>query len=260
MSTGGALILFFMVMSGVFLVCTVIAGIRKKRAATTACLILLIVNLCFVIGGAIGESMEDEATSEETSESSAESVEQETNEVFAADEFYSVGAEYIGQEVTVSGTIQEISEFSDMNGYYLYGTTGQGLVVWIYESEKSHAVGDVVTLTGTVQNAGDGQVEIVVNAPETEVSADAEVILMQIAEDTAAQIAQNPSTVSFSTFEWGFAREGDTYAVQGTFSCSNAYGVSENHVLQVWCETNEDQSKITPYRVVLDGSDLKVNN
>lgn len=94
----------------------------------------------------------------------------------------------------------------------------------------------------------------------TYVSSDAEIILMQIAEDVAARIAQNPSTVDFSTLEWGFSRDGRIYAVQGTFSCSNLMGVSETHVLQVWCEASEDYSKIQPYRVVLDGNDLKVNN
>lgn len=89
--------------------------------------------------------------------------------------------------------------------------------------------------------------------PDTYVSSSAETILMKIAEDVAAQIAQNPSTVKFSTLEWGFSREGLVYAVQGTFSCSNLMGVSEKHTLQVWCESSEDYSKIQPYKVVMDG-------
>lgn len=96
--------------------------------------------------------------------------------------------------------------------------------------------------------------------PETSVSSEAEVILMQIAEDVAVQIAQNPSTIKFSTFEWGFAREGLTYAVQGTFSCSNLMGVSETHVLQVWCESSEDYSRIQPYKVVMDNAVLLDNS
>lgn len=94
----------------------------------------------------------------------------------------------------------------------------------------------------------------------TYVSTEAEMVLMQIAEDSAAQIAQNPSTVKFSTFEWGFSRNGHIYAVQGTFSCSNLMGVSETHVLQVWCEASEDYSKIKSYKVVLDDKELEMNN
>jgi len=180
--------------------------------------------------------------------------------VFTAKELYDVGENYIGQEVTVKGTISEISEFSDMNGYYLYGTKGQGVVVWVYETSKSHKTDDEVEFTGTVQNAGGGQVEITENSPsdsDNEVSSEAETILMMIAEDVAVQIAQNPSTVEFSTFEWAFAHEGDTYKVQGTFSCSNLYGVSESHVLQVWCD--ETDTGIAAKRVFLDGTELNTD-
>lgn len=91
---------------------------------------------------------------------------------------------------------------------------------------------------------------------ETYVSYEAENVLMQIAEDVAKQIAQNPGTVEFKTMYWGFAREGTIYAVQGTFECSNLIGVKEEHDLQVWCEASEDYSSIQPYEVYLDGEKI----
>lgn len=90
----------------------------------------------------------------------------------------------------------------------------------------------------------------------TEVSYEAELVLMQITEDMAKQVAQNPGTVEFKTLCWGFAREGTNYAVQGTFECSNLLGVTEEHDIQVWCEASSDYSKIQPYAVYLDGEQI----
>lgn len=90
----------------------------------------------------------------------------------------------------------------------------------------------------------------------TDVTSEAEQVLMQITEDIAKQIAQNPSTVKFKTLYWGFARSGRTYTVQGTFECSNLFGVKEEHDLQVWCEASDDYSKIQPYEVYLDGEKI----
>lgn len=89
---------------------------------------------------------------------------------------------------------------------------------------------------------------------KNDVSYGAELVLMQIAEDVAKQVAQNPGTVDFKNLYWGFAREGRIYAVQGTFECSNLLGVTEEHDIQVWCEASEDYSKIQPYAVYLDGN------
>ena len=91
---------------------------------------------------------------------------------------------------------------------------------------------------------------------DTYVSDEAEIVLMQIAKDLAEQIAQNPGTVKFKDLYWGFAREETTYAVQGTFECSNLLGVTEEHDIQVWCEASEDYSKIQPYAVYLDGEQI----
>lgn len=124
----------------------------------------------------------------------------------------------------------------------------------------------------TMAGCTDGEVaEISETTPEIEteepteedltyVSSDAEIILINIAEDVAVQIAQNPSTVDFSTLEWGFARDEYIYAVQGTFTCSNLMGVSETHVLQVWCKASEDYAKIQPYKVILDEKVLVDNS
>ncbi len=91
----------------------------------------------------------------------------------------------------------------------------------------------------------------------TEVSTEAETILMQIAKDVAKQIAKNPSTVKFETFAWGFYRDGHTYAVQGTFTCSNLMGVEETNVLKVVCKASEDYKKIQPYEVWLNGKQIQ---
>ncbi len=91
---------------------------------------------------------------------------------------------------------------------------------------------------------------------EKEVSSEAELILMTIAEDIAKQVAQNPETVKFKTFYWGFARTGHIYAVQGTFECSNLMGVTEAHDIQVWCKANQDYSKIQAYSAYLDGEKI----
>ena len=95
------------------------------------------------------------------------------------------------------------------------------------------------------------------NNDVSDVSDEAELVLMQIAKDIAKQLAQNPSTVKFKDWYWGFAREGTTYAVQGTFECSNLAGVTEEHDLQVYCEASEDYSKIQPYSVYLDGTQIE---
>ena len=94
------------------------------------------------------------------------------------------------------------------------------------------------------------------SSAQSEVSYEAELILMQIAEDMAKQVAKNPGTVEFKDWYWGFAREGTNYAVQGTFECSNLLGVSEEHDIQVWCEASTDYSKIKPYAVYLDGEKI----
>lgn len=68
--------------------------------------------------------------------------------------------QYYEQTVYVTGKVTGISEFSDMNGYYLYGATGQGLVCWVAGTEKCAKVGDTVKFYGYVRNIGDNQVEL----------------------------------------------------------------------------------------------------
>lgn len=96
-------------------------------------------------------------------------------------------------------------------------------------------------------------VETIVDGWSGDVSDGAQMVLRQIAEDTAKQIAQNPSTVKMSLFSAGYAKNGHLYAVQQEFSCSNLMGVSETHIVKVVCESNEDESKIQPFEVWLDG-------
>lgn len=99
-------------------------------------------------------------------------------------------------------------------------------------------------------------VETIVDGWSGDVSDGAQMVLRQIAEDTAKQIAQNPSTVKMSLFSAGYAKNGHLYAVQQEFSCSNLMGVSETHIVKVVCESNEDESKIQPFEVWLDGEVL----
>ena len=96
-----------------------------------------------------------------------------------------------------------------------------------------------------------------VPVPETEVSSAAETSLMMMTENVALQISNYPTTVKFDTFAWGFWRNDRVYAVQGTFTCTNAYGVKEEHVLRLVCETSEDNSSISAKEVYLDGTLIK---
>lgn len=103
-------------------------------------------------------------------------------------------------------------------------------------------------VTETAQEAS------IVDGWSEDVSDDAQIVLSMIVEDVAKQIAKNPSTVKMSIFSAGFAKNGHLYAVQQEFSCSNLMGVSEKHVVKVICESNEDESKIQPFEVWLDGN------
>lgn len=86
-----------------------------------------------------------------------------------------------------------------------------------------------------------------------EVSDGAQMVLSMIAEDMAKQVAQNPGTVKMSIFSQGFYKDGHTYVVQSDFTCSNLMGVKESHTIKVIAVSNEDESKISPTEVYLDG-------
>ncbi len=96
--------------------------------------------------------------------------------------------------------------------------------------------------------------ETIIDGWSGDVSDGAQMVLSQIAEDMAKQVAQNPSTVKMSILSAGYAKNGHLYAVQQEFSCSNLMGVSETHIVKVVCESNEDESKIQPFEVWLDGN------
>lgn len=118
--------------------------------------------------------------------------------------------------------------------------------------------GVAVTERAEGNGSGEGISELESEEPvaeeEThEVSTGAQMILGQIAEDMAKQVAQNPSTVKMSIFSQGFYKDGHTYAVQSDFTCSNLMGVKENHTIKVIAVSNEDESKIFPTEVYLDG-------
>lgn len=95
--------------------------------------------------------------------------------------------------------------------------------------------------------------EVLTTVGEHEVSDGAQMVLSMIAEDMAKQVAQNPGTVKMSIFSQGFYKDGHTYAVQSDFTCSNLMGVKESHTIKVIAVSNEDESKISPTEVYLDG-------
>ena len=99
--------------------------------------------------------------------------------------------------------------------------------------------------------------EITPKEPEeewtTDIPAEAELVLIRIAEDMAKQTAKNPGTVDMKELTMGFANKGNLYAVQSQFDCSNLLGVKERHTIRVLCRATEDKSSIRPYEVYLDG-------
>jgi len=69
--------------------------------------------------------------------------------------------QYVGDWMTVKGKIKQVSTFSDMNGYYLEGKTGQGVVCWINERSQSLSKGQTVTFVGKVSvDAGNDHIEL----------------------------------------------------------------------------------------------------
>lgn len=94
----------------------------------------------------------------------------------------------------------------------------------------------------------------------SEVGYDQEVILMMMTEDVAKQISNYPATVDFDLWSWGFWRNGYTYAVQGTFTCTNAFGVPEEYVIRLICEASSDYSRMSAKEVYLNGQLIKAAN
>ena len=136
----------------------------------------------------------------------------------------------------------------DEDGSRVTVTTENGLVFYVgFRGEDLYNI----SRGGVLKQFSD------IPIPETEVSPDAEISLMMMAENVAKQIANYPATVDFKTFEWGFWRNDRVYAVQGTFTCTNAFGVKEEHVLRLVCETSEDNSSISAKEVYLDGKLIK---
>lgn len=86
------------------------------------------------------------------------------------------------------------------------------------------------------------------------VSTNAQLTLNLIAEDMAKQAVKNPFTVDMKSLTMGYAKNGHLYAVQGEFECANLMGVTETHTIRVICESNEDESKIQPCEVWIDGT------
>lgn len=99
--------------------------------------------------------------------------------------------------------------------------------------------------------------EVTVSTSATEVSSEAEMILMMMTEDVAKQIVNYPATIDFNAFAWGFWRNDHVYAVQGIFTCTNAFGVKEEYTLRLICEASDDYSQISAKEVYLNGQLIK---
>lgn len=66
---------------------------------------------------------------------------------------------YRGKRVRMSGTVKYISDYGDMEGYYLYGKQGRGLVGWV-DGKQNIKKGDKIVMIGLVTNIGVDQVEL----------------------------------------------------------------------------------------------------
>lgn len=72
------------------------------------------------------------------------------------------GKKYYLKHLSLTGKVKSVSNYSDVSGYYLYGSKGEGVVCWVYERNQSVRVGETVTFVGCVKSdpSGGGNVEI----------------------------------------------------------------------------------------------------
>ena len=67
---------------------------------------------------------------------------------------------YVDKWVKITGTVLKISNYSDLKGYYLAGSTGQGLVCWVYSSNLDAQIGQVIEYVGKVSAQDPTHIEI----------------------------------------------------------------------------------------------------
>ena len=174
-----------------------------------------------------------------------------------AQEYYSCVKQYMDGTAGFNDTKTRLMEISETGGQELQdigGVIGIELFFMLGEDNPNDALlAAAVNVLGITLYPDEYTSSSNGTNTSEEVTHDEEITLRMIAEDIAKQIAQNPQTVNFKTLYWGFAKNGDTYAVQGTFECSNLMGVKEEHDLQVWCTASRDRTKIQPPLVFLDG-------
>lgn len=183
-------------------------------------------------------------------------------------DLYLLVGEYINGEITFDSANTEfkrvVSEYSDavldevteddiIEIFFMFGEDNPDdeLILTVYDGLEYCVTG---VYRGETPSTG-GEPSSTGN--ETTISYEQEIILMIIAEDIAKQIAQNPGTVKSKAMYWGFEREGHTFWVQGSFECSNLFGVKEDFTIQVVCVANSDYSKITPEQVYLNGERIQ---
>jgi hypothetical protein len=140
------------------------------------------------------------------------------------------------------------------------------IVVYFNDTTRSGFVSTVFGETAVVGvESPSGEVEILYDTEQggllttwnefentINVTYDQQIVLMTMCEDVAKMIAQNPATVDFKTFMWEFGRDEQDYSVQGVFTCSNLFGVTEEHTLRVDAKANDDYSIIQPHTIYLD--------
>lgn len=122
--------------------------------------------MVFYVRGNEVESIRDQQNGGEflynhvVGEQSEEVTEDTSSPTVTAADLFANWEQYYERTVYVTGEVVGISEYSDMNGYYLYGSTGQGLVCWVNETAKCAEIGDTVKFYGYVRNIGVNQVEL----------------------------------------------------------------------------------------------------
>jgi hypothetical protein len=62
-------------------------------------------------------------------------------------------SQYLDKYLLISGTVKSITQYPDMIGYYLYGTTGEGVVCWVDGSELIANTDSYVEFSGLLSPA-----------------------------------------------------------------------------------------------------------
>lgn len=247
------MVLISMVAAPVSLIVWLVKKLRKKPTKTVKRVLLASV-VCFVVfsvaGAMTAERCEHEYELTEAVEATCEEDGHETYRCTLCEREKTEKLKKLGHDMVEA---RRVEPTYDADGEYVERCSRCGYEeVQVLEKLVRETTEETETQT---ESNTEPEVEEEPKAEEEshEVSDAAQMVLAQIAEDMAKQVAKNPSTVKMSIFSQGFYKDGHTYAVQSDFSCSNLMGVSETHTIKVVAVSNEDESKISPMEVYYDG-------